>query len=88
LFVGIPGKDFGLFVLEGQCQFTTYQHTPSHMETTMLFLISEPYRYLRKFKKCAGELAGLGSEVDKGLMAASPLNSHVFGQNLLVKYLA
>ena len=54
----------------------------------MLFLISEPYRYLRKFKKCAGELAGLGSEVDKGLMAASPLNSHVFGQNLLVKYLA
>jgi len=53
---------------------------------TMLLVFGEPDRHLAKVKMYARGLAGLDPEVGKGLITASPLDYHVFRQDIMAKY--
>ena len=53
---------------------------------TMLLVFGEPDRHLAKVKTYARGLAGLDPEVGKGLITASPLDYHVFRQDIMAKY--
>ncbi|KAG0640215.1 hypothetical protein HOY80DRAFT_1009130 [Tuber brumale] len=53
---------------------------------TMLLVFGEPDRHLAKVKTYARGLAGLDPEVGKGVITASPLDYHVFRQDIMAKY--
>ncbi|KAG0127949.1 hypothetical protein HOY82DRAFT_623959 [Tuber indicum] len=53
---------------------------------TMLLVFGEPDRHLAKVKTYARGLASLDPEVGKGVITASPLDYHVFRQDIMAKY--
>ncbi|RPA90857.1 hypothetical protein L873DRAFT_1820406 [Choiromyces venosus 120613-1] len=84
-FFGIPGKSFESFGMEDSVDLP-FMNMLLLTWDTMLVVFGKPDRHLAKGKTCACGLVDLYPEVGDGLITPSPLDYHVFRQDIKTKY--